>query len=114
MADSLLAYFAGENGRRTIEALRREGLKMNSEDDKVRLSDKLEGATVVVSGNFSISREAMKALIEAHGGKNSGSVSGKTTYLLAGEKAGAEKLKKAEKLGTRIISEDDFYKIVEN
>lgn len=114
MADSLLDYFSGENGRRTIEALRREGLKMNSEDDKVRLSDKLEGATVVVSGNFSISREAMKALIEAHGGKNSGSVSGKTTYLLAGEKAGVEKLKKAEKLGTRIISEDDFYKIVEN
>ena len=79
-----------------------------------RLSDKLEGKTVVISGNFSISREAMKALIEAHGGKNAGSVSGKTAWLLAGEKAGPEKLKKAEKLGIPVISESDFRQLIES
>ena len=62
-------------------------------------------------GNFSISRDEMKALIAAHGGKNSGSVSGKTAYLLAGEKAGPEKLKKAESLGVEIINEDRFFEI---
>ena len=55
--------------------------------------------------------EAMKALIEAHGGKNAGSVSGKTSWLLAGEKAGPEKLKKAEKLGIPVISEEEFHRI---
>ena len=63
----------------------------------------------MISGNFSISRDEMKALIVAHGGKNSGSISGKTSFLLAGEKAGPEKLKKADSLGIRIISESEFY-----
>lgn len=115
MADSLIEYFRSEKGRETISALNAVGLRMSTEGtEKVSLSDRLQGSTIVVSGNFSISREEMKALIEAHGGRNSGSVSGKTTYLLAGEKAGGEKLKKAEKLGVRIISENDFYKIVED
>lgn len=113
MADSLLGYFAGESGRKTVEALRGEGLKMSESDEKVRLSDRLGGKVIVISGNFSISREEMKALIEAHGGKNSGSVSGRTSYLLAGEKAGAEKLKKAESLGTTVISEEELYKMIE-
>jgi DNA ligase (NAD+) len=64
--------------------------------------------TIVISGNFSISRDDMKALIVANGGKSSGSISGKTTYLLAGEKAGPEKLKKAESLGVKVISEAEF------
>ena len=64
--------------------------------------------TIVISGNFSISRDEMKALIVANGGKSSGSISGKTTYLLAGEKAGPEKLKKAENLGVKVISETEF------
>jgi DNA ligase (NAD+) len=64
--------------------------------------------TIVISGNFSISRDQMKALIVAHGGKNSGSISGKTAFLLAGEKAGPEKLKKAESLGVKIITEKEF------
>ena len=115
MADSLIEYFRSEKGRETISALNAVGLRMSTEGtEKVSLSDRLQGSTIVVSGNFSISREEMKALIEAHGGRNSGSVSGKTTYLLAGEKAGGEKHKKAEKLGVRIISENDFYKIVED
>ena len=67
--------------------------------------DLLEGKIIVISGNFSISRDDMKALIEAHGGKNSSSVSGKTTYLLAGSKPGPEKVKKAQELGVEIIDE---------
>ena len=71
-------------------------------------SDVLKGVTIVISGNFSISRDEMKALIEKNGGKNSGSVSGKTTYLLAGSKPGPEKIKKAAELGVRVISEEEF------
>ena len=109
VADSILAYFASDAGRDTVARLREAGLQM-AEDASARqqLSDTLAGKTIVISGNFSISREAMKALIEAHGGKNAGSVSGKTAYLLAGEKAGPEKLKKAEKLGIPVISEAEF------
>ena len=109
VADSILAYFASDAGRETVARLREAGLQM-AEDASARqqLSDTLAGKTLVISGNFSISREAMKALIEAHGGKNAGSVSGKTAYLLAGEKAGPEKLKKAEKLGIPVISEAEF------
>ena len=77
-----------------------------------KLSNRLEGKTIVVSGNFSVSREALKALIEAHGGRNSGSVSGKTSYLVAGEKSGPEKLRKAEKLGVPVISEEEFNSII--
>ena len=66
----------------------------------------------MISGNFSISRDDMKALIVAHGGKNSGSVSGKTAYLLAGEKPGPEKIKKAETLGVEIIDESTFRSII--
>ena len=78
------------------------------------MSDILSGKTIVISGNFSISRDDMKALITSHGGKNSGSVSGKTAYLLAGEKPGPEKIKKAESLGVEIISEEQFREIINN
>ena len=113
VADSILAYFASEAGRDTVRRLREAGLQMAvNEDAQQRLSDTLAGKTVVISGNFSISREAMKGLIEAHGGKNAGSVSGKTAWLLAGEKAGPEKLRKAEKLGIPVIDEAQFYQII--
>ena len=113
VADSILAWFASEAGRETIRRLREAGLQLAvNEDARQRLSDTLAGKTIVISGNFSISREAMKGLIEAHGGKNAGSVSGKTAWLLAGEKAGPEKLKKAEKLGVPVISETDFYQLI--
>ena len=73
----------------------------------------LAGKTIVISGVFSQhSRDEYKAMIEAHGGKNAGSVSGKTAWLLAGEKAGPEKLKKAEKLGIPVLSETDFYQLI--
>ena len=114
VADSILAYFASDAGRDTVRRLREAGLQMAEDADaRQQLSDTLAGKTLVISGNFSISREAMKALIEAHGGKNAGSVSGKTAWLLAGEKAGPEKLKKAEKLGIPVISEDEFRKLIE-
>jgi DNA ligase (NAD+) len=74
-----------------------------------RESSKLEGLTFVVSGVFeSYSRDELKKTIESHGGKNTGSISAKTSYVLAGENMGPEKRKKAEKLGVRIISEIEF------
>jgi DNA ligase (NAD+) len=95
-----------------IGALRAMGLRFEAEGDGGRLSDLLEGKTIVISGNFSISREEIKSLITAHGGKNTGSVSKNTTYLLAGEKAGPEKLRKAEKLEIEIIDETTFNKLI--
>jgi DNA ligase (NAD+) len=113
MAESVVAYFADETNRRMIEELRGFGLQFAlSEEKKSLLSNRLAGNTIVISGNFSISREEMKALITAHGGKYVSSVSGNTTYLLAGEKSGPEKLRKAEKLGIKVITEEDFLKII--
>lgn len=108
IADSILAYFSDELNIETIERLKAAGLKFEAEAEAQKASDTLAGKTIVISGNFSLPRDEMKALIVSHGGKNSGSISGKTTYLLAGEKAGPEKLKKAESLGIKIISEKDF------
>ena len=114
VAQSITEWSSSEESRRTVERLRETGLRFETGDDSTaKLSNLLEGKTIVISGNFSISREAMKELIEAHGGKNSGSVSGKTSYLLAGEKAGPEKLKKAEKLGIPVISEEEFKQLTE-
>ena len=112
IADSLVEYFADQGHRRIIQELRDFGLQFADNSAASRLSDRLSGCTVVVSGNFTRPRDEMKALIAAHGGKNTGSVSGKTTYLLAGEKAGPEKLAKAEKLGVKVITEEDFYSII--
>mgnify|MGYP003293181412 FL=1 len=108
IADSIIGYFADDANRDTIDRLKAAGLKFESEAAAEKESEILKGMTIVISGNFSISRDEMKALIVANGGKNSGSVSGKTTYLLAGEKAGPEKLKKAESLGVKVISEAKF------
>ncbi|MBO5805139.1 MAG: NAD-dependent DNA ligase LigA [Bacteroidales bacterium] len=112
MAESILQYFADPKHMEMIEALRAMGLRFEAEESAGRLSDALEGKTIVISGNFSVSREEIKSLIAAHGGKNTGSVSKNTTYLLAGEKAGPEKLKKAEKLGIEIIDEETFNKLI--
>ena len=114
IADSILGYFADETNRDTIDRLKAAGLKFESEATAEKQSDLLKGMTIVISGNFSISRDEMKATIVANGGKSSGSISGKTTYLLAGEKAGPEKLKKAESLGVKVISEDEFKALLGN
>ena len=112
IAESIRQYFDNNSNLDIIDRLKAAGLNFQSEKPKEKVSSTLEGMTVVISGNFSISRDAMKELIVAHGGKSSGSISGKTTYLLAGEKAGPEKLKKAESLGVKVISENEFMEII--
>lgn len=110
-AQFIYDYFRDERHRQLVERLRTAGLKMTIVE--IRLSDALVGKTFVVSGVFSrFSRDEIKADIEQHGGKVSSSISGKTDYVLAGEKMGPEKLKKAEKLGVPIISEDDYLKMI--
>lgn len=112
IAESIFDYFHSQENLDVIARLKTAGLKFETEGTPQVLSQILEGKTVVVSGNFSVSRDEIKALIAAHGGKCSGSVSGKTSYLLAGEKAGPEKLKKAEALGIHVISESGLRDIL--
>ena len=106
-AKAVADWFANADHRAMVERLRSAGLKMSV--DQLSVDDKLAGMTIVVSGTFTnFSREEIKADIEKHGGKVSGSVSSKTTYLLAGEKTGPEKLKKAGKLGVKLITEQEY------
>lgn len=114
IAESIYAFFRDEANIETIDRLKKAGLKFEVSDAPKKLSSSLEGKTIVISGNFSVSRDDIKALISAHGGKNSGSVSGKTSYLLAGEKPGPEKIKKAESLGVEIIGEQAFREMIEH
>ena len=108
IAESIVRYFKDEMNLDTIARLKAAGLQFETEEAPQALSETLKGKIIVISGNFSISRNEMKALIVAHGGKNSGSISGKTSYLLAGEKPGPEKVRKAESLGIEIIDEARF------
>ena len=112
IAESIFDYFSNEDNRETITRLKESGLCFVMDEGPKKLSATLEGMTIVISGNFNISRDEMKSLITSHGGKNSGSISKKTRYLLAGEKAGPEKLKKAEALGIEIIGENDILSII--
>lgn len=112
IADSIYDFFMDPDNIREVQRLRAAGLKMAIEGNELDKSDVLDGAVIVITGNYSIPRDKMKALIEANGGKNSSSVSGKTDYLLAGEKPGPEKIKKAESLGIRIISESEFMEMI--
>lgn len=114
IAESIIEYFAAPVNRSNIERLRAAGVQMSMPESANRhLSDTLDGKTVVVSGVFSHhSRDEYKALIEAHGGKNAGSISKKTGYVLAGENMGPAKLEKATKLGVPILSEDDFLRLI--
>jgi len=112
IAGSVLAYFSKPQHREMISRLRDAGLRMQREETAI-LSDVLSGKLFVVSGVFSnYSRDQVKQLIESHGGKCTGSVSKNTDYLLAGEKMGPEKRKKAEQLGIRILSEDEFQQMI--
>ena len=112
IAESIYDYFRDDTKLEVIARLKATGLKFEIDAPAEKLSAALEGKTIVISGNFSISRDEMKALITAHGGKNSGSISGKTFCLLAGEKAGPEKLKKAEALGIRLMNEQEFRELI--
>lgn len=112
IADSVLSYFQSEANLLEIARLQNAGLQFSTTPQPEKMSDILEGKTIVISGNFSISREDMKTLIEANGGKNGSSVSAKTTYLLAGSKPGPEKVRKAGELGVEIIDEARLYEII--
>lgn len=110
IARSILDYFADEKNRELIERLKTYGLQLAvSEERLAARTDKLAGLTFVISGTFARhSRDEYKAMIEQHGGKNTGSVSAKTSYLLAGDNMGPAKLEKAKKLGVKLIGEDEF------
>ncbi|MDD6252991.1 MAG: NAD-dependent DNA ligase LigA [Bacteroidales bacterium] len=112
IAGSIFNFFRDQRHTVEIQRLRAAGLKMSMEAPESNLSESLQGLTIVISGNFSISREDMKSLISLHGGKNSSSISSKTSYLLAGTKPGPEKMKKAEQLGVKIIGEDELRKML--
>ncbi len=114
IAASVVGYFQNPVNQRIIERLRGYGLQMSLSDEQIQgASDKLAGQSIVISGVFAHhSRDEYKAIIEQHGGKNVGSISGKTSFILAGENMGPSKLQKAEKLGVRIVSEDEFLEML--
>lgn len=115
MAKSIMTFFHNPQNLDIVERLRSYGLQMAlSEEQTAQASDKLKGKSVVISGVFQHhSRDEYKLLIEQNGGKNVGSISGKTSFILAGDNMGPSKLQKAEKLGIPIINEDDFLKMIE-
>ncbi|HBL70401.1 MAG TPA: DNA ligase (NAD(+)) LigA [Alistipes sp.] len=111
IADAIREYFADAENLRIIGRLRQAGLQFE-EAARELASEALAGRNFVVSGRFTRSRDEMKELIELHGGRNLAAVSGNVDYLVAGEKMGPAKLKKAEKLGIRILSEEEFLRMV--
>lgn len=116
IAESLINYFASEENRALIERLKSAGLQFSlSEEQLSTHSTTLDGQSIVISGVFAHhSRDEYKRIIEQHGGKNVGSISGKTSFILAGENMGPSKLEKAEKLEVRIVSEDEFLAMIES
>lgn len=114
IAKNVIAYFNDLNNLEIINRLREAGVQMDSpEEEQLPQSDILQGKSIVVSGVFTLhSRDEYKAMIEAHGGKNVGSVSKKTSFILAGENMGPEKRKKADSLGVALVSEDEFLEML--
>ena len=112
IADSILDYFSDPDNRDNIRRLKAAGVKMSMESRPEAVSDLLSGLNIVITGNFSISREDMKDLISSNGGRNASSISSRTSYLLAGTKPGPEKIKKAGELGIKVIGEEDLRKML--
>lgn len=114
IAESVVAYFASELNRLEVEALKSAGLQMAISAEQIaEKGTALEGLTIVISGTFSKhSRDEYKEMIENNGGKNAGSVSAKTSYILAGENMGPAKLEKAASLGVRLLNEDEFLQMI--
>lgn len=114
IAKSVIAYFHNPVNQDIVERLRSYGLQMQLSEEQISgASDKLAGKSIVISGVFAKhSRDEYKALIEQHGGKNVGSISGKTSFILAGDNMGPSKLQKAEKLGIPLVNEDDFLDMI--
>ena len=115
IAGSIIQYFANEKNRILVESLRQSGLKLEAdEEDLSGYSDKLKGMSIVISGVFARhSRDEYKALIEKHGGKNVGSISKKTSFILAGDNMGPSKLEKAQQLNIPIKDENEFLAMIE-
>ena len=115
IAKSVITYFANPVNQEIVERLRSYGLQMQLSEEQIEgTSEKLSGKSIVISGVFAKhSRDEYKALIEKNGGKNVGSISGKTSFILAGENMGPSKLQKAEKLGVQIVDEDTFLSMLE-
>jgi len=113
IALSVIDFFSHSANQSIVERLKQAGLKFASDENAHQAkSEALKNKTIVVSGVFTIPRDDIKKMVEEHGGKNSSSISSKTDYVLAGEKMGPEKLKKAEALGVPIISEEEFYDLL--
>ena len=114
MAKSVITYFHTPENQTIVERLRGYGLRMSlSEEQLASHTELLKGQTIVISGVFQKhSRDEYKAMIEQNGGKNTGSISAKTSYILAGDNMGPAKLQKAEKLGVKIINEDEFLDMI--
>ena len=114
IAQSILNYFSNASNRELVRRLRETGLQLyRTEEDLSRYTDKLAGQSIVISGVFTHhSRDEYKDLIEKHGGKNVGSISAKTSFILAGENMGPAKLEKANKLGVKIMNEEEFLKLI--
>ena len=115
IAQSILLYFSNEKNREQIERLREAGVQLEMEElDMSEYTDKLVGKSIVISGVFAHhSRDEYKEIIEKNGGKNVGSISKKTSFILAGDNMGPAKLEKANKLGIQIMTEDEFLKLLE-
>ncbi len=115
IAQSIITYFREPVNIDILERLKGSGLNFEStKEEEVNYSDKLEGKAIVISGVFSHhSRDEYKDIIEKNGGKNVGSISGKTSFILAGDNMGPSKLEKAQKLGVPIVSEDEFLNMIE-
>ncbi len=116
IAQSVIQYFADSMNIETINRLKLFGLQMRLSDEKLQAhGTSLDGLSIVISGTFSLhSRDEYKSMIEMNGGKNVGSVSSKTSFILAGENTGPEKLKKAEKLGVKLVDEKTFLSMINN
>lgn len=112
IAKSVTEFFKNPAHIEEVEKLKAAGLNFSLDEEDVKTSSALEGRTFVVTGTFSVSRDEIKALIGKNSGKCSSAVSSKTDYLLAGEKGGPDKLKKAQDLNVKVISEQDFYKML--
>ena len=115
IAESIIRYFADEKNREQIERLREAGIQLEMEElDLSEYTDKLAGKSIVISGVFTHhSRDEYKEIIEKNGGKNVGSISKKTSFILAGDNMGPAKLEKANKLGVPILDEEEFLKLIE-
>lgn len=116
IAESIISYFHNEENLAILQRLRDKGLQMSlTEEQTAGQTNILEGKSIVISGVFTHhSRDEYKALIEQHGGKNVGSISGKTSFILAGDNMGPSKLQKAEKLGVTLMSEEEFLSLIDS